>query len=95
LQGMSPSKVGLSRAHGLSALIPRRRNGGCVRFAIGLLFSEDPVGRFGEMSGHGADGLLMALTPGDTLVEATDVTVGRASAIEADGVGGLTKAHLR
>jgi hypothetical protein len=47
------------------------------------------------MSGHGADGLLMALTPGDTLVEAADVTVGRASAIEADGVGGLTKAHLR
>src|SRR6266571_4138708 len=84
---MSQSKVELPGAHGLSALIPRRRNGHCVRFPIGLLFSEDPVGRCGEMSGHGADGLLMALAPGDALVEATDVAARRAAAIEADGVG--------
>jgi hypothetical protein len=54
VRGMSQSKVELPGAHGLSALIPRRRNGHCVRFPIGLLFSGDPVGRFGEMSGHGA-----------------------------------------
>ena len=83
---MSQSKVGLSGAHGLSALIPRRRNGRCRGFSIGLLFSEDPVGRFGQVSGRGADGVRMALAPGDALVEATDVAARRAAAIEADGV---------
>jgi len=38
------------------------------------------------MSGHGADGFLVALAPGDALVEATDVAARRAAAIEADGV---------
>src|SRR5262245_4405324 len=83
---MSQSKVELPGAHGLSALIPRRRNGGGLRVPIGLLFREDPVRRFGQMSGHGADGFLVALAPGDALVEATDVAARRAAAIEADGV---------
>jgi len=83
---MSQSKVELPGAHGLSALIPRRRNGRCVRVAIGLLFSEDPVRRFGQMASHGADGFLVTLAAGDALVEATDVTARRAGAIEADGI---------
>src|SRR5919204_6333423 len=91
---MSQSKVGLSGAHGLSALIPRRRNGRCLRFPIGLLFSENPVRCFGQVSGHRADGLLVALAPGDALVKTTDVTVRRASAIEADGVGGFDEGPL-
>src|SRR5919106_5632441 len=91
---MSQSKVGLSGAHGLSALIPRRRNGRCRGFSIGLLFSEDPVGRFGQVSGHGADGLLMALAPGDALVEAADVAARRAAAVEADGVRPLDEGPL-
>src|SRR5215470_17444395 len=85
------------RALGSSWVIrayPRRRNGRELRFALGLLFSEDPVGCFGQVSGHGADGLLMALAPGDTLVKATDVTIRRASAIEADSVGGFDEGPL-
>src|SRR5262245_34005880 len=91
---MSQSKVGLSGAHGLSALIPRRRNGRCLRFAIGLLFSEDPVRCFGQMSGQGADRLLMTLAPGDTLVEASDVTARRAATIEANGIRGFDEGPL-
>lgn len=46
------------------------------------------------MSSHGADGFLVALAPGDALVEATDVTARRAAAIEADGVGGFDEGPL-
>src|SRR4030095_11478656 len=91
---MSQSKVELPGAHGLSALIPRRRDGRCVRLAIGLLFREDTVRRLGEMAGHGADGLLVPLAPADALVEATDVTTRRAAAIETDGVGGFDEGPL-
>src|SRR4030095_12053605 len=87
VRGMSQSKVELPGAHGLSALIPRRRNGHGLRFPIGLLFREDPVRRFGQMWGDGAESFLVAFAPGDALVEATDVTARRASTIEADGVG--------
>src|ERR671919_250129 len=85
---MSQSKVGLSGAHGLSALIPRRRNGRCRGFSIGLLFSEDPVGRFGQVSGHGADGLLMALAPGDALVEAAGVDAWGSAGVGGQLLGG-------
>jgi hypothetical protein len=47
------------------------------------------------MSGHGADGLLVALAPGDALVEATDVTARRAATIEADGVRGFDEGPLQ
>ena len=39
------------------------------------------------MSSQSADGFLVALASGDTLVEATDVTARPAAAIEADGIG--------
>ena len=48
-------------SHGLSALIPRGRNGRGLRFPIELLFREDPVRRFGQMAGHGPDGFLVAV----------------------------------
>ena len=38
---------------------------------------------------HGADGLGMALAPGDTLVEAADVAARAAPAHETDRVGGF------
>jgi hypothetical protein len=94
VSGDVATKVELLGAHGLSALIPRRRDGRCFRFAIGLLFSEDPVRRFGQMSSDRADGLLMTLAPGDALVEATDVTPRRAAAVEADCVGGFDEGPL-
>jgi hypothetical protein len=34
-----------------------------LEFPIGLLFSEDPIGRFGQMAGHGADSLLVTRAP--------------------------------
>jgi hypothetical protein len=92
---MSQSKVELRGAHGLSALIPCRRNGRDLRFSIGLLLREDPVRCFGQVPGHGADGLLMALASGNALIEATDVAAWRATAVEANGVGGFDEAHLR
>src|SRR2546428_13323293 len=70
-------------SHGLSALIPRGRNGGGVWFAIGFLFGEDPIRRFGEMAGQGPDGLLVALAPGDALVEARDVAARGAAGVWA------------
>src|SRR5437879_5989900 len=72
-------------SHGLSALIPRGRNGRWLWFPIELLFREDPVGRFGQMAGDGPDRLLVAFAPGDALVEASAVAVRRPAAIEADG----------
>src|SRR5215475_9073723 len=91
---MSQSKVEPLKGHGLSALIPRGRNGRWVRFAVGLLFSEDPVRGFGQMSSKSADGFLVALGPGEAFVEASDVTTRRAAAIEADGVGGFDEGPL-
>jgi hypothetical protein len=81
-------------SHGLSALIPRRRNGRRLWFPIGLLFREDPKGRFGQMARHGPDRLLVALAPGDALVEASDVAARRAGAIETDRVGGFDEGPL-
>src|SRR5438552_4165898 len=81
-------------SHGLSALIPRGRNGRCLGFPIGLLFREDPIGCFGQMAGHGPDRLLVALAPGDAFVEARDVAAGRAAAIETDRVGGFDEGPL-
>src|SRR5262249_21356377 len=46
------------------------------------------------MSRDGADGLLMALAPGDALVEATDVAARRAATIEADGIGRFDEGPL-
>src|SRR5256884_1572689 len=76
-------------SHGLSALIPRGRNGRWLWFPIELLFREDPVGRFGQMAGDGPDRLLVAFAPGDALVEASAVAVRRPAAIEGDGAGGF------
>src|SRR5207249_6094076 len=81
-------------SHGLSALIPRGRNGRWLWFPIELLFREDPVGRFGQMAGDGPDRLLVAFAPGDALVEASAVAVRRPAAIEADGVGGFHEGPL-
>ena len=81
-------------SHGLSALIPRGRNGRWLWFPIELLFREDPVGRFGQMAGDGPDRLLVAFAPGDALVEASAVAVRRPAAIEADGVGGFHEVEL-
>src|SRR5438132_8839946 len=81
-------------SHGLSALTPRGRNGGGLWFAIGFLFREDPIRRFGEMAGQGPDGLLVAFARGDALVEASDVAVRGAAAIEADRVGGFDEGPL-
>src|SRR3989442_5175868 len=81
-------------SHGLSALIPRGRDGGGLWFAIGFLFREDPIRRFGEMAGQGPDGLLVAFARGDALVEASDVAVRGAAAIEADRVGGFDEGPL-
>ena len=82
-------------SHGLSALIPRGRNGRCLRFPIGLLFSEDPVRRFGQMAGDGADGFLVALASGDALVEATDVTARHAAAMRQIAFAASTKVRVR
>ena len=41
------------------------------------------------MASDGADGLLVALAPGNALVEAANVPARRAAAIEADRVRGL------
>jgi hypothetical protein len=92
---MSQSKVGPPEAHGLSALIPRRRDGGSLGFPIGLLFREDPVGGFGQMAGDGPDRLLMALALGDALVEASDAAARRAAAIETDRVRGFDESPLK
>ena len=59
------------------------------RFPVGFVFAEDPKCRFGEMPRHGPDGLRVALAPGDTLVEATDVAVRRAPPPDADRVRGF------
>src|SRR5215510_11484922 len=91
---MSQSKVGPRGAHGLSALIPRRRDGGGRGFPIGLLFREEPVGGFGQMTGDGPDRLLMALALGDALVEASDVAARRAAAIETNRVRGFDEGPL-
>src|SRR3989442_5163079 len=48
-------------SHGLSALIPRGRNGGGLWFPVGFLFREGPIGCFGEMAGPGAESPLVAL----------------------------------
>jgi hypothetical protein len=37
----------------------------------------------------------MALASGNALIEATDVAAWRATAVEANGVGGFDEAHLR
>src|SRR5437016_12529938 len=87
---MSQSTVRASGAHGLVALIPRERNGCCLRFPIGFLLADHPIGRFGEMAGDGPDGLRVALAPSHALVEATDVAMGQPPpAREADGVRGF------
>jgi len=46
------------------------------------------------MPRHGADGLRMALAPGDALVEATDVAVRVAAAHQTDRVGGFDEGPL-
>src|ERR687892_479769 len=86
---MSQSKLELPGAHGEVALIPCRRNGGCPGLAIRFLFAEEPKRGLGEMPRHGADGLRMALAPGDALVEATDVAVRGAAAHQTDRVRGF------
>src|SRR5262249_27076967 len=91
---MSQSKVEPPGAHGLSALIPRRRNGRGVGFPIELLVREDPVGGFGQMPSDGPDGLLMTFAPGDAFVEASDVAGRPPAAIEADRVGGFAERPL-
>ena len=91
---MSQSKVGPAEAPGLSALIPRRRDGGGLGLPIGLLFREDPVGGFGQMAGDGPDRLLMALALSDAFVEASDVAARRAAAIETDCVRGFDEGPL-
>src|ERR671919_2965640 len=86
---MSQSKLELPGAHGEVALIPCRRNGGCPGLSIRFLFAEEPKRGLGEMPRHGADGLRMALAPGDALVEATDVAVRVAAAHQTDRVRGF------
>src|SRR5207245_6390938 len=86
---MSQSLAELQRAHGRFALIPRGRNSGGLRFATRFLFAQDPIGRFGEMPGYGADRLRMALAPRHALVETTNVAVRRAAARLADRVRGF------
>src|SRR5215467_15880191 len=46
------------------------------------------------MPSHGADGLRMALAPGDALVEATDVAVRVAAAHQTDRVRGFDERPL-
>src|SRR5712692_10582805 len=82
-------KIRASRAHAIVALIPRGRNGGRFRLPIRFLFAEHPVGRFRQMPGHRADGLRVALAPGDALVQAADVALRRAPARDADRVRGF------
>src|ERR687892_1145821 len=91
---MSRSKLELPGAHGEVALIPCRRNGGCPGLAIRFLFAEEPKRGLGEMPRHGADGLRMALAPGDALVEATDVAVRVAAAHQTDRVRGFDECPL-
>src|SRR5918996_565580 len=86
---MSQSTVELPGAQGPPALIPRGRNGRCLRFPIGFLFAEDPIRRFGQMPGHGPDGLRVALAPGYAVIEATHMAVRRAPAPDADRVRGF------
>src|SRR5438046_1866758 len=57
-----------------------------LRFPIGFVFTEDPKCRFGEMPGHGPDGLGVTLAPGEALVEATHMALRRAPAPDADRV---------
>src|ERR687891_2511421 len=86
---MSQSKLELPGAHGEVALIPCRQNGGCLGLSIRFLFAEEPRCGLGEMPRHGADGLRMALAPGDALVEATGVAVRGAAAHQTDRVRGF------
>src|SRR5512134_71003 len=60
-----------------------------IGLAIRFLFAEEPKRGFGEMPRHGADGLRVALAPGDALVEATDVAVRVAAAHQTDRVRGF------
>src|SRR4029450_3379254 len=86
---MSQSTLERPGAHGEVALIPCRRNGWRLGFSIRFLFAEEPIRGFGEMPRHGADGLRMALAPGDALVEATGVAVRVAAAHQTDRVRGF------
>src|SRR5437667_4807815 len=74
---MSQSAVEPPGAQGPPALIPRGRNGRRLRFPIGFVFAEDPKRRFGQMPGHGPDGLCVALAPGNADIEATHVALRR------------------
>jgi hypothetical protein len=89
---MSQSKLELPGAHGEVALLPRRRNG--TGLSIRFLFAEQPIRGFREMPSHGTDGLRMALAPGDTLVEATDVALRVAAAHQTDRVRGVAERPL-
>jgi hypothetical protein len=81
-------------AHGLGALIPRRRNGRPHGFPIGLLLAQDPVRRLREMPRHRPDGLGMAFPAGNALVEPADMASRVAAALQIVGAAS-TNAHLR
>jgi hypothetical protein len=56
------------------------------RFSIGLPFAQDPIRRFGQMSGHCPNGLRVALAPGDAVIETAHVAACRAAPRETDRV---------
>jgi hypothetical protein len=60
-----------------------------LRFPIGFVFAEDPKRRFGQMPGHGPDGLRVTLALRDAVIEATHMAVRRAPARDADRVRGF------
>lgn len=72
-----------------SRLSPVDETADALGLSIRLLFTEEPKRGFGEMPSYGADGLRVALAPGDALVEATDVAVRVAAAHQTDRVRGF------
>src|SRR5215472_16112947 len=66
---------------GHARLSPADETADALGFPVGLLFAEHPIRRFGEMPSYGPDRLRVAIPPGQALIEATHVAVGRAPAM--------------
>src|SRR2546428_5620854 len=83
ISGRASGSSGATRAY------PPWTNGRRLRFPIGFVFAEDPKRRFGQMPGHGPDGLRVALAPGNANIEATHVALRRPPVRDTDRVGGF------
>src|SRR5262245_39574798 len=71
---------------GHARLSPADETADALGFPVGLLFAEHPIRRFGEMPSYGPNRLRVALPPGQALIEATRVAVGRPPAMQTDRV---------